>query len=173
MFPKPYDLNNLSVRKYLKKIGEIIILMGFLESWVDFWIWELIGANGNASEKQDIGKKITSGIMYRQKIDLLLTMVQSRSPERITNFKKIHKKLQLIGEKRNLLIHSQWFLMYGNKKEHLRRHTDGVNLRHGHNRADGVLDFSRSFLKLELSGLSRFISNIQKIHLSITKFFND
>ncbi|MBU3979670.1 hypothetical protein KKF69_08430 [Patescibacteria group bacterium] len=172
MYTKPYDLKNKTVKNYLTKIGEITVLMGFLESWVDFWILELIEASGNASEKQTIGKKITSGIMlYKQKLDLLLTLVQSKTPEKIIEFNKLYEKLKFLGVDRNSYIHSQWFIMYGNKKEHIKRDTHKLDLRHGLNRKDGSIKFAKSFSNEKLSDITRFINSIGKTHNDLTKFF--
>lgn len=171
MFPKPYDLNNKTVKNYLIKIGEIIVIMGFLEAWIDFWIWELIGAKGGAYDSQIIGKKTTSGMMYRRKVDLLLLLVQSRYPTKVDSFKKLHNKLQTLGDKRNNFIHSQWFPMYGNKEEHIRRDTHIENLRYGVNKKDGSVDFSKSYSKLKLNDLTRLINNIRFVYNDVTKFF--
>jgi len=166
MFPKPYDLKNKTVNKSLIKIGEMVVLMGFLESWIESWIWNLID-----QRDQNIGKKITSPLMYRQKVDLLLSLVESRSPDRVENFQKIHKKLQALGERRNNLIHSQYFLMYGNKKEHLKRDSKKVSLRHGVNKKDGSIDISKVFSDVKLSELTLIINDIRKYHTALTKFF--
>lgn len=113
------DTSNTKVKEYLAKIGEVIVTFNFLESQVDFWIQHLLNPNHpHAGYSQMLGKRVTVLLNFSQKAKLLLSLVIERNGnEKGVTFKKIYSRLESAAKNRNDIIHSLWFLEYGNAKE--------------------------------------------------------
>lgn len=60
------DRNGPKTAQYLTLIGEIVVLLNFIEAMVQFWTWELIAAAGDAHERQQIGRRITVHLKWRK-----------------------------------------------------------------------------------------------------------
>ena len=117
---KIIDSQDPKTKEYLTKIGEVVVLLNHLESMVDFWIWELISAGGNASTKQQIGRRITAILNFEKKVQLLRSLIVERyGKEKAKEFKEVATSIMKCCEVRNDVSHSQWFIQYGNIKERI------------------------------------------------------
>ena len=158
-------------KEYLTKIGEVVVLLNHLESWVDFWIWELINANGNASIKQQIGRRITSPLDFKQKVQLLMSLFVERCGEvKAKEFKEVAKSIKKCCDIRNDLAHSQWFIQYGNIKEGISPTTQKINISK-FLKSTKPFNFSKAIKDVELSELDQYAIQANLVIEKLTNFF--
>ena len=124
------DENDPKTKDFLVKIGETVVVFNHLESMVEFNIWELIAASGNAHVRQSIGKRITTTLEYMQKVDLLRSLIVERfGEEKDKLFKEVYTTLQECSEIRNDIAHSLWYIQYGNLEEGIELDTAKINIK--------------------------------------------
>jgi hypothetical protein len=168
---KILDNQDPETKEYLAKIGEIVVLLNHLEAMVDFWIWELINADGNAGVKQQIGRRITSPLNFEQKVQLLRSLIVERyGEEKVREFKETMKLLMKCCETRNDIAHSQWFIQYGNKKEGIPSTTHKINIPKAM-RPQQSFDFSKAIKDVDLSELDQSVTEINLAIEKLTIFF--
>ena len=163
---------NPKTKEYLTKIGEVIVLLNHLESMIDFWIWELINAGGNASMKQQIGRRITSPLNFEKKVKLLRSLVVERyGEEKAKEFKEVANSIMECCEIRNDVSHSQWFIQYGNIKEGIPPTTHKINISKSL-KPTKPFNFSKAIKDIELSELDQYTIQTNLVIEKVCKFFS-
>lgn len=116
--PLELDTQSPDTQRCLAKIGEIVIKLNMLEGRVEFWIWQLIAANGEGLDKQTIGRIITTPLSYYQKVQLLKSLIMERSGVPLNKtLKTIINKVEQCGEQRNDAAHSLWLIGQGTQPD--------------------------------------------------------
>jgi hypothetical protein len=165
------DNKDPKIREYLAKIGEVIVLLNHVEASIDFLIWELIGANGNAHDVQNVGRRVTLLLEYMQKVDLVRALIIERhGEEKGKEFVSLYKKLQTCGEIRNDIAHSQWFIQYGNLAENIPMSTTKINIKKAFERGK-LMDFSNARKEVLLDELEGYVSQMNEIISELFGFF--
>jgi len=170
---KILDNQDSKTKEYLAKIGEVIVTFNYLESAIiDFWIWELICAGKNINDIQGIGRRITTLLTFRQKADLLKSLVIEIFGEKKAKlFSKPYKKIIKSSEIRNDVCHSQWFIQYGNLKEGVPMTTHKINLKRG-SRKGRKFDFSRAMEdNIDLKCFNGYLKQIEEAIRETLIFF--
>lgn len=99
-------------------LGKLVENFNKLEMIVIFIIGgELKLDRGNDFRKLDL---VVKDLTYQNKINLLRNLIVERDQR--DNFKDLYKKLKKCGEKRNELLHSQWFVNYGSDPTNISTH---------------------------------------------------
>ncbi len=157
-------------KAYLEKIGKIIVLFGHLEMIVDFFIWELINAGNTTREVQSIGRRITTPLDYKSKINLVRSIIVERLGEdKAKEFTPIYTELLNCAEIRNDIAHSQWFIEYGNKEEKVKPETQKVNWQKAYQKGKGF-DFSGANKDVSLKELDEYTKKLSKTTSTFAMF---
>ncbi len=168
---KILDNQDPKTKEYLAKIGEVVVLLNHLEAMVEFWIWELIGAEGNAGVKQQIGRRITSPLGFEKKVQLLRSLVVERcGKKRAREFEEILELLMKCCKARNDIVHSQWFIQYGNEKEGIPSTTHKINIPKVL-KPQRSFNFSKAIKDVDLSELDQSVSEINIAIEKLMRFF--
>ena len=170
--PVLIDDNNDTTKFFLEKIGKIIVVFNHLEFWIDFWIWELVSPSGSAYGRQEIGRRITNSLSFEQKVSLLSSLITERLPEeKIKAFKIVNEKLQRCYRKRNYIVHSQWFIQYGNIPEGIPRTT--LTIKYPKKLSVFNKIDSKKYIKTNINekDLDEIVQEINSIFATITIFF--
>ena len=172
MSAKIIDNQDPKTKEYLTKIGEVVVLFNHLEDTVDFWIWELINAGGNANIKQQIGRRITSPLDFEKKVQLLRSLVVERyGEEKAKEFKEVANSIMECCERRNDVSHSQWFIQYGNIKEGIPPTTHKINISKSL-KPTKPFNFSKAIKDVELSELDQYATHTNLMIEEVYKFFH-
>jgi len=171
MAAKILDNTDTTTKEYLAKIGEVVVLLNHLESNIDFWIWELIGAKENAHDHQNIGRRITLQLEYMQKVDLLRALIVERhGEEKGRELRPLYTKLQTCGQVRNDIAHSEWFIQYGNLAEGVPLSTTKINIQKAYERGK-LMNFSNARKEVLLGELEGYVTQTNEIISELHEFF--
>lgn len=156
-------------KEYLAKIGEIVVLLNSLESVVEFIIWKSI------TRDQVIGRTLTRDLTYISKVRLLKTLLMQKLGENeLDSIMPVLNRVTKSAHIRNDVVHSQWFIQYGNKKENIPLTTHKINSKDAFNK--GSFDFANSIKDISLKDLAekcKFISQtISDLSAQIVRIFN-
>lgn len=93
--------------EYLVSLGEIVVDFNALESAIEFLIWEYV-TGGN----QDLGRRVTYKLGFKEKLDLLQGSIFEREGEQAAEKFKIdlYNRIKDAGEIRNEYLHSNWHI---------------------------------------------------------------
>lgn len=154
-------------QEYLAKIGNIIVSLNQLESLIDLLIWELISPNGNANNKQRIGRLITLNLEFMQKADLLRALIVERyGEEKGKSFtENVYKILQKCVEVRNDIAHSHWFIQYG-ESESSDLETVKINAKNAFQRGK-KLDLSKARKSIKIEELNEYIAMLDEAGIKL------
>lgn len=163
-----YNKNDIKTKEFLSSIGEVIISLNDLESSVDFWIWELLGADGTPSDKQVIGRLVTNELDFIGKADLLRGLIVHRLGEdKGKDFIPAYKLLKESAETRNDIAHSIWFIQYGSNPNDLT--TTKINEIKAFERGK-KMNFSKTITTVELSDFNRYLETIKNAERELFSF---
>lgn len=166
---KVIDKSDPKTKEFLEKIGEAIVMLSHLEAMIEFVVWELIGAKGDAGVKRTIGRHITYKLEFKQKADLLRALIVEKFGEgkgkEFTD--KIYKDLQKCCEARNDIAHSLWFIQYGVDKNSLG--TVRINIQDAMERGERF-NLSKARKSTELKELEDAIRLMDEMSLKVIRF---
>jgi len=166
---KIIDKSDPKTREYLEKIGEVVVMLSHLEAMMEFIMWEFIGAKGNASDRQTIGRQITHKLEFMEKADLLRALIIERYGEKKGKefTSNIYTSLQRCCEARNDIAHSLWFIRYGVDKNSLQ--TEKINIPNAFERGK-KFNFSKARKSVELKELENAIKLMDDMSLKVIEF---
>lgn len=162
---KTVDLSDETAKEFLIRIGKIIVDFNHLESIVEMVILQLInikkGTDENSEDEQSIGRRVVEKLFFMQKIDLLRSLIVGRKGEEFAKkfTKQVYKELVSVSEKRNDIVHSMWFIQYGNSKTDLSTLT--INFQNAYQRGKSF-NFEEAKKDISLEKLDETLSSIDK-----------
>ncbi|HBY09769.1 hypothetical protein A2274_00055 [candidate division WWE3 bacterium RIFOXYA12_FULL_43_11] len=165
-------LNQINEKKlkYHQVIGEIVVDFGMLESWLSFHIWELIGAYGDANTSQLIGKRVTKDLHFKGKVSLFESLCveryKNKSPDELRNIVKI---LSDCEKERNEIVHSDWYIGYGNIDEGIPPSTHRIHEKRAFVK-NKHYDFTKSMKDVDLEELKDIDGKMKEALRAITMF---
>lgn len=103
-----YDYMERKIAKYDKRIGSLLIAFSELEQTLDQATSFII-----SDRSDDIGKRITMGMSYIQKVELYSRLLKSYlvvsdKKDKLDTLKKCIDDLKAAGKIRNLVAHAKW-----------------------------------------------------------------
>jgi len=140
-----------------KAIGQVVVRFNRLEHALQIFIWLLLGV------KFDVGEIITSGLSFRNLLDIFSSLCRHLidDPNVIEKLRELCKQLGEVEQKRNQLIHSQW---WGNLSEVVVRYKTTARARKGR---------KTQFEFIEDEYWTRFFSLVDTVEKDLIKFHKD
>jgi len=166
-------LNNKDskTKKYLAKIGEVIVYMNYLEFMLEFHIQDLIKPVGDMDEVQRVSARIIYPLSFNKKIELLSSLIMERCGQKeFRKFQELEKLLERCGQIRNGIVHSLWYIQYGNKERGIYSKTLRIHMREAVKRKK-PFKFSEAVKYVKISELEEFVTEISSVIEKLMIFF--